>query len=76
MLAVDAPAELRYERISLRGRTDDSVTFEKFKAQEEFERHGSPTGQQLDAVIKMADSVLINDGPREELYQKVEQILS
>jgi dephospho-CoA kinase len=76
MLAVDAPAELRYQRISSRGRTDDAVTFEKFVSQEEFERHGSPTGQQLDAVIKMANHVLINDGTREELYQKVEKILS
>lgn len=76
MLAVDAPAKIRYERISARGRFDDAVSFEKFLSQEEFERHGSPTGQQLDAVIAMSDYIIINDRAKENLFEKIEDILS
>jgi len=75
LLAIDAPIELRYERAKKRGKIDDWVTFEKFKAQEEFERKGNEFQQQLDKVITLADFKSINDSTLEELYRKVDNIL-
>ncbi len=76
LLAIDAPIKLRYQRAKKRGRIDDTVTFEKFKKQEEFERKGNQFQQQLDKVILMADYTIINDKTLEELYQKIDKILN
>lgn len=75
LLTIDASIKLRYERAKKRGKIDDVVTFEKFKAQEEFERNGNEFQQQLDKVISMADYKIINDATLEELYQKVDVVL-
>ncbi len=75
LIAVEAAIELRYQRISQRGRPEDFVSFEKFKEQEERERFGSGEQQQLDKVISMADFKVDNSGSLEDLYQQVDKIL-
>ena len=76
MINVEAPIEIRYKRVQQRGKIDDEVNFEKFKAQEDFERKGSGPQQQLDKVASMADYTIINDGTVDDLNKKIDQILS
>lgn len=76
LISVTAPVELRYQRISGRGRPEDRVSLEKFKEQEEREMAGSETEQQLRKVMAMADRVIDNKGTIEELGQQVEIITS
>ena len=74
--AVDADVQKRYERIAKRMSETDKISFEKFQADEQREwENTNPSKQNLKAVIAMADSVLRNDGTREDLYQQVEVAL-
>ena len=75
MIAVDAPIELRYKRITSRKEIRDHVSFDKFKEQEEREMAGDKNMQQLDKVMKMADYKIINDGTLEQLQSRLEDLL-
>ena len=75
LVGVDAPVEVRFERARRRGRSDDASTLEQFIRQEQAELAGSDTEQQLEAVFKLSDRIITNDGSLEELYRKVEQLL-
>ncbi|PIN86317.1 hypothetical protein COV19_05930 [Candidatus Woesearchaeota archaeon CG10_big_fil_rev_8_21_14_0_10_44_13] len=75
LIAVDAPIELRYDRIKLRKRASDSVSFEKFRGQEEVQLKGGKTGQQLLNCMGMADLTMINDGSLEKLRKNVDDLL-
>ena len=76
LINVDAPIETRYERIVERKRESDMVDFETFKAQEEKEKTGTGSQQNLSGVAAMADYQVINDGTKEELYKKIDAILN
>lgn len=75
LLKIDAPIDLRYQRIQKRGKIDDQVSLDKFKEQESFERQGNFFQQQLDRVAAMADQIVDNDGTLDELYKRVDEIL-
>ncbi len=76
LFAVDAPREIRYERVSQRGSSTDKISFEKFSEQEEREmKSDDPTKQNLSACIAMADKVFINDGSKEDLLKQVDAFL-
>lgn len=75
LIAVDAPIKIRYERIQKRKRTGDQVSFEKFKAQEEFQLKGKGGQAQLLNCLKLADYKIINDRTIDKLYQKIQEIL-
>jgi dephospho-CoA kinase len=76
LLAVDADVKTRYDRIVGRGTSTDTVSFETFVSNERREMESSdPAKQNLSACIAMADIVLMNDGDREELFQRVEEAL-
>jgi len=74
-LAVDAPVELRYERVKKRGREESASTLREFIQKEKEEMTECEKGQQLQRCMDMADLVIINDGSLEDLYQKLEEIL-
>jgi len=74
LIAVDAPAEIRFERVRKRGRNESAATFEEFRQKEELERHGQVSGQQLEACMRLADITIINDGTLEELWKKLEAL--
>lgn len=74
LVAVDAPVEIRFERVMRRGRNESVRSLEDFKAKEELEKRNGETGQQLEVCIKEADVILINDGTIEELWQKLEEL--
>lgn len=76
LLAVDAEAKIRYQRVVKRGSSTDDVTFEKFLADEEKEMNSTdPNKQNLKKCIEMADFRLENNGTIEKLDSKIEEIL-
>jgi len=75
LIAVDAPIELRYERVKSRNRASDFVSFEKFKEQEESELKGGKNSQQLVNCMAMADHKLTNEDTMGDLKKKVDDLL-
>ncbi len=74
ILALDVDPRVRYERSQLRQEGEkDNVTFEEFLASIEREEKGKGEGKpNINAVIKAADHVIMNDGTITELYSKVD----
>jgi dephospho-CoA kinase len=75
LVAVDAPAELRFIRARQRGRAESASTLAEFIAKEKEEMAGGRAGQQLRRSMEMADIVIINAGTLEALRRKVEKCL-
>jgi dephospho-CoA kinase len=77
LFAVDADPKIRYERIKSRKSATDNVDFETFAANEKREMSTTdPNKQNLGKCIEMADFVFYNNGNMEELFAKVEKVLS
>jgi len=75
LLAVDATAELRYNRIKLRQSETDHITFDTFIENEKREMFNEdPNKQNLSICIKRADFIIKNDGTIDELYIQLESI--
>ena len=76
MFAVDADQKIRYERISTRGTSKDTVTFEEFKIQEEKEsQNTNPNAQNLPKCILLSDYKFDNNGSIQDLYDQVEKVI-
>lgn len=75
LLAVEAPADVRYGRELSRDREGAGGTFEEFLALEAREDSTDPNAQQLTATIAMADRVLVNDGALAEVERDVDALL-
>jgi dCMP deaminase len=75
LIRVEAPAEVRFQRIVNRQRESDPKTYEEFVALENREAEGDDTSQNLVKVELMADYPLINDGPIEKLYVQIDELL-
>lgn len=72
LLAVDADAKLRYERITIRASETDSIDFETFVANEKREMNSSDVNKQnLGKCIEMADVVLNNNGSIDQLIDQL-----
>jgi len=68
LIAVDADAKIRYDRIVLRGSETDKISFETFLANEKREfTTNDPNKQNLGVCIKRADILLKNNHSIEEL---------
>jgi dephospho-CoA kinase len=74
LLAVDAPIEIRFARVSARGRDESAATLDEFRRKEDLERAGGESAQQLEACLAAADHVIINDGTLEDLRRKLENL--
>lgn len=75
LLSIDAPVELRYERVRQRGRIESALNLREFIRKEEEEMTSRKNGQQLRNCMSLADITLTNDGTLEDLYQKLEALL-
>ena len=75
LVAVDAPAELRFKRALARNREKEPQTFDEFIAKENQEKCDSGAGQQLHKCFDRAEIVILNTGAIEELYRKVDRML-
>lgn len=78
LFAIDANQKTRYDRVQERKNAQsDNISFEKFVEQEETEmKSDDPNKQNLSKCIGMADYVFNNNGTFEELYKKVDEIIS
>lgn len=77
LLNIDAPDEVRFERIKSRNRENDPKTVKEFRQKEEAESKNVPAHMQsIEDCQKMADYTIINDGSLEKLHSKVQEIVS
>ncbi len=77
ILAVDAEQKLRYERIHKRGSVTDDIDFDTFVMQENRELSSTDIhGMNIIGVMKMADYRVESDGTMEELYRKVDEVIT
>ena len=76
LIWVEAPAELRLERMRERGRPGDPETLAELTRLEDLEKGGGdPATQQVEAIRKQADFVVSNEGPLEALASALDPIL-
>jgi dephospho-CoA kinase len=75
LLAIDAPAKLRYDRVKKRGRQESVSSLQEFMAKETEEMGTEENQQQLLTCMEMADHTIINDGTLEEFRKKLEEFL-
>ena len=76
LISVEVDPKLRFDRMNTRKREGDPVSFEEFQRLEEKENEDNPQGQELNYCISKADHKIDNSGTLEELYKKVDEILS
>jgi len=77
LIGVDAPREMRWERIRARARKDDPKTWEEFVALDDRDQGigEDPHGQQVRRCIEMADIVLQNDGNLDQFKEKINSLV-
>src|SRR5665213_1088816 len=75
VIAVETPSEIRYQWSKGRNRVGDDVSYEDFLKAEELERAHESGSHNLDEVIAMADITIVNDGTKEDLFRKVDEII-
>ena len=77
LINVDAPPEIRFERIRSRGRERDPQTLEEFCAIEQAEsRNLAEHKQSIEECQALADYTIVNDSTVEDLQRKVGEIIS
>lgn len=75
IIGVDANPKLRFERATARGKLGEATTFEEFMANETRE-NSEPNPQRVFDAVSMADHVIVNEGTINELYAKIDIILT
>jgi len=75
LLAIDAPVELRYERVKNRGREESASTLQEFIRKEAEEMASNENGQQLHNCMKTADYIISNNGSLDDFHKKLEEFL-
>ena len=76
LINVDAPQQIRFNRMQHRKRHGDPQTLEKFIELEQKESQSLGSGQQVSLCCKMADIVFVNDiNNIKELYKKIDNLL-
>lgn len=76
LILVNAPLEVRFQRVRDRGRENDPKTLEEFIRLENAERHSkNQANQQLDETAKYANETLQNDDSPEKLHGEIIGIL-
>jgi dCMP deaminase len=76
LLKVDAPVEVRYERVRQRGGPRTPASFEEFVELERQETESAnPAHQQLRATHELADLTVLNDGTIDELHGRLQQVV-
>ena len=77
LIAVDANAQTRYERIQKRQSETDMVSFETFIANEEREMQSKdPNKQNILSCMEMADFVLFNNRSIEDMERTVDMVIA
>lgn len=77
LIAVDAPIELRFERLMKRGGPKDVKTMEEFLELNERDMGANEPeyGQRVKDCMNMADFTVVNDGDKRQLESKVLEVM-
>jgi len=77
LIGVDAPLDIRLQRILDSNKPGDPKTWEEAKEMEARDRGEGEkeSGQQVSACFELSDYKLVNDGSREELNSKIALLL-
>ncbi len=75
LVGIEAPIELRLERMLRRNRIGDAKTLEELKQHEQRENLKSDANQQVDVALKLANAVVINAGTLEDLHERIDYLL-
>jgi dephospho-CoA kinase len=77
LIFVDAPIELRFQRISERKRNvEDNSTLEQFRESENVENAGNSNAQNLSYCKSKADLIIENNSTKIDLEQKIKLVLT
>lgn len=76
LIAIDAPAAIRFERSKKRGRIGFETSLEDFIKVEKKENSLDPQKQQLFKCLELADFVIDNSGDISSLEREIENILN
>jgi dephospho-CoA kinase len=77
LLVIDADPKIRYERIVKRNSETDHISYDEFLQNELREMNSTdPNKQNLSRCIAMADYIFCNNLSINELYTKLEEVLS
>lgn len=75
LIAIDAPAEVRYNRAKDRGRVAEGETLQEFMENEAKELKGSRNMQQINACMLEADYTIINASNMHAFHWQIETVL-
>jgi len=75
LIAIDAPAEIRYRRALSRGRIDSGTTFQQFIGQDAEEMSGADSEQNLHRLMAGADVRIANDGTLADFHRKLDEAI-
>lgn len=75
LIKLDAPKEMRFERLVKRNKTGDVKTMAELDEIEARQADGKGGGMNMNKCFEMADLTLENIGTFEELYQKIDNII-
>lgn len=75
LLAIDAPAAIRYERVKNRGRNESASSLQEFIEKEAQEMSSNSSHQQLKQCMQMADVTITNAGSLDDFFKKLEKYL-
>lgn len=75
LIAVDAPREIRFERIIKRGKPSDPKTWEEFLVTDnrDFDS-GNDMGQNVKKCFEVADFVIMNDDNLNDSMKRIEEV--
>jgi len=76
LIAVDAPREIRFDRIVKRGKQSDMLDWKDFIKVDERDNFDpdNPMGQQTGKLIEMSDHVVVNDRDLDHAMDQVKEI--
>jgi len=74
LIAIEAPLDVRFERLKGRSRLGDVKTLKQFKEIEKQENRDS-NKQRVNDCIKLAKYVINNNGTIEQLHKKIDKLL-
>lgn len=75
-LGIDAPIDVRYDRVTRRGRASDAVDFATFQAHDDRENTGQSAGQNIFQAFRECELIIQNTGDLTLLHAQVNEFLS
>ena len=76
LIAIDAPRNVRYQRILSRNKSSDKKTWEGFLEMDNRDfGENIENGQQVGKCMEIADFKIVNDSSLEALYGQLDKIL-